>query len=77
MPYHLVITSILIIVFLVIITNRPRRVKPEGAADQENELEAMLDRCHQMEKRLNTLERITTDPEEELKRKFRKLDGDE
>ncbi|MEO1028970.1 MAG: hypothetical protein AAFX02_07920, partial [Pseudomonadota bacterium] len=69
--------TILIIVFLVVLTNRPAKPRPQSTSDYERDLKAVRDKTHRMERRINTLERLATDPDEDLDRRIRRLRDDD
>lgn len=66
----MVVAIVAIVMIAGVIKSRHDNDGGEKVAEYERELDSMRRRCDDLETRVRTLERITTDPERDLERKI-------
>ncbi|MEO1028971.1 MAG: hypothetical protein AAFX02_07925 [Pseudomonadota bacterium] len=69
-PFQMVVAIVFIVMVASVLKSRHSNEGGEVAEDYKRELDVMRRRCDELETRVRTLERITTDPERELDRKI-------
>lgn len=72
-PFTMVVAIVLIVTIGSVLGSKRKGNEPDTLAEHEREIQAVRRRCEEMEHRIRTLERITTDPEHDLDRKISSL----
>lgn len=70
---YLVVTIVLIVMLIQAISG-PRREKSSPDGVVEDDLYYMQELCDRLERRIQTLERLASDQDRDLRNKFRDLD---